>query len=111
MRPHSLLTDARPRISSMPRQKTEAAAYLNLYKLSVEKKRLQYELETIEQRREHVQARLVSLESQIAEMSQSAELLKNESAATQPIAQPVFAKSVKQGAPDTAAFKTVFLEY
>ncbi|MCY7276637.1 MAG: hypothetical protein LH702_23605 [Phormidesmis sp. CAN_BIN44] len=68
MRPYCSLTDARPKISSMPRPKTEAAAYLNLYKLSVEKKRLQYELDTIEQRRERIQKRLVFLENQVAEL-------------------------------------------
>lgn len=111
MRPYCSLTDARPRISSMPRQKTEAAAYLSLYKLSIEKKRLQYELETIEQRSQSIQKRLVLLESQVAEASQSAELMKNESAAIQPIVQPTVSRITKQVAPNASAFKTLFLEY
>ncbi len=110
MRPYCSLTDARPRISSMPRQTTEAAAYLSLYKLSIEKKRLEYELETIEQRRQSIQKRLVLLESQVAEASQSAESMRND-AATQPIVQPAASRIAKQATPDPAAFKTLFLEY
>ena len=110
MRPYCSLTDARPRISSMPRQKTEAAAYLSLYKLSIEKKRLQYELETIEQRRQSIQKRLVLLESQVAEASRSAESMRND-AATQLIVQPAASRIAKQTAPNPAAFKTLFLEY
>ena len=102
MRPHCSLTDARPKISSMPRPKTEAAAYLNLYKLAVEKKRLQYELDTIEQRRERIQKRLVFLESQVAEL-----------APPQPVqdVRPSVHSIVSKTTPDKAAFKTMFLEY
>ena len=95
----------------MPRQKTEAAAYLNLYKLSVEKKRLQYELDTIEQRRQRIQKRLAFLESQVVEMGQAAEIMRNESASGSPIASPARSKITKQAAPDTAAFEMLFLEY
>jgi len=104
MRPYASQTGSRPQISTMPRQKTEAAAYLNLYKLSVEKNRLQYELETIEQRRQHIQKRLSFLDSQVAELEKSTEKLGTEAPrVTRPI--------VKQAAPDAASFNTLFLEY
>lgn len=103
MRPYSSLIDARPKISSMPRPKTEAAAYLNLYKLSVEKKRLQYELDTIEQRRERIQKRLVFLESQAVELQKTPQPAEE----VRPSARSI----VSTASPDKAAFKTMFLEY
>ncbi|HTL89611.1 MAG TPA: hypothetical protein VL134_09435 [Leptolyngbya sp.] len=98
MRPNSL-TDSRPNISTMPRPQTEASAYLNLYKLSIEKKRLQYELDTIEQRRHRIQKRLSFLESQVAEMQRSAQ-----------VTTPKLAPVMKNSAPDSA-LDTLFLEY
>ncbi|KAM3104145.1 hypothetical protein [Phormidesmis sp. 146-35] len=104
MRPYASQTETRPRISTMPRQQTEAAAYLNLYKLSVEKKRLQYELETIEQRRQRIEKRLAFLDSQVAELEKSAERLGTQAPRVNyPIA--------KQAVPDVASFNTLFLEY
>ncbi len=49
--------------STLPRPKTEAATYLNLYKLTIEKKRLEHELESIEVRRHRIQKRLTFLGS------------------------------------------------
>lgn len=88
----------RPKISSMPRQKTEAAAYLDLYKLAVEKKRLQVELETIEQRRLLIQKRLTVLNSQMPE-SVCLEQVK--------LTNPV----VESAELNTTSFKTQSLEY
>ncbi|MBW4439963.1 MAG: hypothetical protein KME10_01745 [Plectolyngbya sp. WJT66-NPBG17] len=96
MRP-TPLTDSRPKISTMPRPQTEATAYLNLYKLSIEKKRLQYELDSIDQRRHRIQKRLSFLESQVAEMQQSAPV-------------PKLVPVTKNSAPDSA-LNTLFLEY
>lgn len=67
------LSDSCPKLSTMPRPQTEATAYLNLYKLAIEKKRLQYELDSIEQRRHRIQKRLSFLESQVAEVQQAAQ--------------------------------------
>jgi hypothetical protein len=82
--------------STLPRPKTEAAAYLNLYKLTIEKKRLEHELESIEVRRHRIQKRLTFLSSQVAELDRSATCKT---------------PATKQAAPDTAAFNTLFLEY
>jgi len=98
MRPNSL-TDSRPKISTMPRPQTEATAYLNLYKLSIEKKRLQSELDSIEQRRYRIQKRLSFLESQVAEMQRA-----NSTSPTK------LASVTKNSAPDSA-LNTLFLEY
>jgi hypothetical protein len=104
MRPYASQTENRPRISTMPRQNTEAAAYLNLYKLSVEKKRLQYELETIDQRRQRIQKRLAFLDSQVTELEKSPEKLGTD---TPKVMCPI----ARKAAPDTASFNTLYLEY
>jgi len=49
----------------MPRPKTEATAYLNIYKLTVEKKRLQDELKHMEERKSQIEHRLTSLYQEI----------------------------------------------
>ncbi|MEB3289171.1 MAG: hypothetical protein VKI82_04595 [Leptolyngbya sp.] len=53
-----------PKVSTLPRQRTEAAHYLDLYKLTVEKKRIQQELETLEKRRERLYARLAEIDQE-----------------------------------------------
>lgn len=70
----------RPKISTMPRQKTEAAAILDLYKLVVEKKRLQQELGNLEQRRQQIDQRLAVLERQIVVTEQDVEKLRGQEA-------------------------------
>lgn len=90
------LTDSRPKISTMPRPQTEATAYLNLYKLAIEKKRLQTELDSIEQRRHRIQKRLSFLESQVSEMQRAS--------------TPKLTSVTKISASDSA-LNTLFLEY
>ncbi|MFQ4135438.1 gas vesicle protein GvpV [Nodosilinea sp. PGN35] len=51
-----------PKVSTMPRQQTEAAQYLDMYKLTVEKKRLQQELEYIDERRQRLCDRLAEID-------------------------------------------------
>jgi hypothetical protein len=58
----------RSQISTMPRPKTEAAAYLNAYKLTTEKARLQQELANLKQREQRIQKQLAFIESQVAEI-------------------------------------------
>lgn len=105
MRPTSSLAESRSKLSSMPRQKTESAAYLNLYKLSVEKKRLEHELETIEVRRSRIQKRLAFLNSQVAELDRNAQKNKKDNPSEHA------SLIAREAAPDTTAFNTLFLEY
>lgn len=56
------------KVSTMPRQQSEAAQYLNAYKLTIEKKRLQQELDSLAQRRDRIQKRLDILEHQLEEI-------------------------------------------
>ena len=54
----------RPKLSSIPRRNTEASIYLNIYKMTVEKERLQQELANIESRRTQIKDRIDLLKQQ-----------------------------------------------
>ncbi|MBP0028615.1 hypothetical protein [Roseofilum sp. Guam] len=54
-----------PKISTIPRQQSEASDYLNLYQLAVEKQRLSQELQTIEQRSQQIEKRLAVINHQM----------------------------------------------
>lgn len=94
----------RPKVSTLPRQKTEASAYLDIYKLVAEKKRLQQELAQVEQRRDRILKRLETLESQILGLEQTAQQLRRNDGIQAPAITPT-----NSSQPD--AFKTFFLEY
>jgi predicted nuclease with TOPRIM domain len=104
MRPQKHQNQPRPQISTMPRQNTEAAAYLDIYKLVNEKKRLQKELETLEQKRDRIQHRLAAIETQVANLEKDAHQLRD--------ALPTVPKPVAQGQTvELGSFSTLFLEY
>ena len=73
-----------PKISTMPRQRSEAAHYLDIYKLTIEKKRLRQELVAIEQRRHRIQERLDLLEEQVTTLEQGAQDLRAETSPSVP---------------------------
>ncbi len=105
MRPHLQQGKIRPKVSTMPRQKTEAAAYLDIYKLVNEKKRLQQELETLEQRKERIQQRLQMIETQVEQLEQCAHDLRED--------EPIAPRPTTFKAPltESSDFNTLFLEY
>jgi chaperonin cofactor prefoldin len=106
MRPQPAKGEIRPKISTMPRQKTEAAAYLNIYKLTIEKKRLQQELDSLEERRQHLQKRLALITSQVTELEKNAQDLRIPSPST-----PLLPTQPQNSTTDSAGFNTLFLEY
>lgn len=61
-----------PKVSTLPRPRSEAAQYLDMYKLAVEKKRLEQELTYLEQRRARVQTRLAKISDQVDSMEAGA---------------------------------------
>ncbi len=65
----------RPKVSTLPRQKIEASAYLDIYKLVSEKKRPQQELAQVEQRHDRILKRPETLESQLLGLEQTAQQL------------------------------------
>lgn len=118
MRPHRSKGQIVPKVSTMPRAKTEAAAYLEIYKLVNEKKRLQHELEQLEQRREIIQKRLEVLTQQVDNLETSAHHLRDQPSEsvkpTQPSvpAKPSGTKPIAhKPASGTEDFKTFFLEF
>ncbi|QLE49093.1 hypothetical protein FD724_13850 [Nostoc sp. C057] len=52
------------KFSTMPPQRSQATAYLNAYKMMLEKERLEEELKKLEARRHQIQQRLAILNSQ-----------------------------------------------
>ncbi|MBD0334961.1 MAG: hypothetical protein ICV62_05700 [Cyanobacteria bacterium Co-bin13] len=66
-----------PKISTLPRQRTEAAHYLDLYKLTVEKKRLQQELQSLEERQQQIKQRLEELDVHTIALDEGAQQLRD----------------------------------
>ena len=102
----------------MPRPKTEASAYLNAYKLTTEKQRLQQELVSLTLRQQKIQAQLAFIDSQVAEIEkglgqhrsqQSAAVLAHISVQALPPAKAMaLSADVSSGSPQ---FETMLLEY
>jgi len=103
MYPSLAKREIRPKFSSMPRQQSEAA-YLDTYKLAIEKKRLQQELQTIEQRRQQISKRLASIDAQVSQLEKSIEHMQ--------ISNPeVLETIVPKQIPEPGAYSTMFFEY
>lgn len=84
MRPPRYQRTITPKISSIPRQKTEETLYRTLYQLAVEKKRLQQELEHLNQRCQTITQRLEMIETQIQGLDTDVKNLATEQKTTQP---------------------------
>lgn len=84
MRPPRQQRTITPRISSIPRQKTEETLYRTLYQLAVEKKRLQQELDHLNQRCQTITQRLEMIETQIQGLDTDVKNLATEQKPTPP---------------------------
>jgi cell division septum initiation protein DivIVA len=99
----------------MPRQKSQATAYLDIYKLQLEKKRLQHRVLELEQQTQQIYLRLKEIDSQIVSIQASADSLERSEAASprwsptglRPSSQPSAIPS--QRASNT--FKTFVVDY
>lgn len=90
----------------MPRQQSEPAALLDLHKLVVEKKRLQTELHSIEERQQHIIQRLAVIENHVARVDKQIQQMRaNETPSSKP--QPNPSSQAAHG----SSFDTIFLEY
>lgn len=96
----------RPKISTMPRRKSEAAAFLNIYKLVIEKKRLQEELNNIEDRREQIQQRTAILDQQIAMLEGNVQQIRQQDDRSMRSL-----RSIPHSSTASEGFDTLFLEY
>ena len=96
----------RPKVSTMPRPQTEAAAFLDIYKLVVEKKRLQGELVSMDDRRQQISDRLAILETQIVHMEAAVQTLRGI-----PVTAPTQALQAKPPSQSSHTFDMLFEEY
>lgn len=111
MRRSPIRSNIRPKISSMPRQKSEAAAFLDIYKLVVEKKRLQQELNSIETRQGQIHARLNVLEQQIQTLENRAQALRQAGKLPEAEARAIEKTLHSAVAEPSGQFKTITLDY
>jgi len=102
-----------PKVSTMPRQQSESAHHLNAYKLTIEKKRLQQEMDSLAKRRELIQERLAGIEQQLAALEYEARQYRSSSPSHQPSSSEpnsVIYPPTHQ-TPDPADFRTVMWDY
>lgn len=95
----------RPKISTMPRNNSEASKQLELYKLVTEQQRIQQELIFMEQRIQQLKERLTVLDSQRSSTEKSIQDLRK--------VVPGSPKNTvrPQAAIETSKFQTYYLEY
>lgn len=111
MRRLSTRISNRPKISTMPRPQTEAAAFLDIYKLVVEKKRLQAELESMDGRRQQIGDRLAVLETQITHMEASVQHLRDMPVADSTQTAQTAMPTLIHQSPSPNTFDMLFEEY
>ena len=103
-----------PKLSSMPRQRSEATTYLTVYKNVVEKERLQKELENLERRCNQIKERLAVLDEQTNKelKSQSQQPMKSKKSSMNKLTSKKLEKSQTR-TPETpkSKFKTITLGY
>ena len=95
----------RPKISTMPRNNSEASKQLELYKLVTEKQRIQQELVFMEQRTQQLKQRLAVLDNQINSTEKSIQDSRK------PVPTSVKNTTRSQFAVETSNFQTYYLEY
>ncbi|MBN3875782.1 MULTISPECIES: gas vesicle protein [unclassified Nostoc] len=78
----------RPKISTMPRNQSEASNQLELYKLITEKQRIKQELVFIEQRKVLLTKDLSTLQSQIDATDKNIKHLRGSELRVPPVARP-----------------------
>jgi septal ring factor EnvC (AmiA/AmiB activator) len=88
MRPFRSQRPILPKISTMPRAKTEAMVYRSLYQLAVEKKRLQEELDSLGQRFQTITQRLEQIETQIQGLETDVKQIAQPKPPTSQLTQP-----------------------
>lgn len=78
----------RPKISTMPRNQSEASNQLELYKLITEKQRIKQELAFIDQRKWLLTKRLSTLQNQIDTTENNIKHLRDSKSVIPPVARP-----------------------
>lgn len=103
------VNQVRPQISSMPRDRSEAAEQLELYRLVAKRQRIQRELKLIEDRRQLLEQQLGTLDAKIGDTeTRIQELRRSDSApnSTTPNTSPGPSSTVNNKAPKKEVKKT-----
>lgn len=102
-RPHQ--RSIHPKISSMPRKQSEATAHLEIYKMSVEKNRLQQELDNLKSREKNIIKRLAEIEKETEALISQVHSPQSSSPSKPP------KKSASQPLGSSFDFEEVYVEY
>ncbi|UKP00205.1 gas vesicle protein [Nostoc sp. UHCC 0870] len=94
----------RPKITTMPRSKSESSHQLELYKLVTEQQRIKQELEFIEQRSVLLKQRLITLKTQIEDTEKNIRFLRTSESGV-----PIVAQTKKVFEPNT--YQAFDIEY
>lgn len=78
----------RPKITTMPRSKSESSNQLELYKLVTEQQRIKQELNFIEQRTVLLKQRLLTLKTQIEDTERTIHHLRNSDSQISMVTRP-----------------------
>lgn len=106
---HPYQRSAHPKISSMPRQKSEATTHLEIYKMSVEKHRLQQELKNLKNREVRIKKRLEEIEKQSQKLMSE---VKRSDSVEESSTEAKTEKESQFNSPKSAFdFEQVYLEY
>lgn len=109
MASHPHQRSAHPKVSSMPRPRSEASTHLEIYKMSVEKHRLQQELQNLKTRETRIKKRLEEIETQTQQlMSKVTNSASTEEASTKATPKPESQFNSPQSAFD---LEQVYVEY
>ena len=104
----------RPKFSSMPRQQSEAAAFLDSYKLTVEKKRLQQELTSLNQRRDQILQRLATIDRTVDNLDDHAKKWRtNYATGDRPASSTTStgSRSIAPNGQQSSDIKTLYVDY
>ncbi len=96
----------RPKLRSIPRRKTESALYAEMQQLTVEKQRLNQELEAIQERQGQIHTRLQEIDQAMQQLRQDAETF-----ATTAGGDPVSPSKPRQHKSPLSQFSPMTIDY
>lgn len=109
MASHSHQRSVHPKISSMPRKHSEATTHLEIYKMSVEKNRLQQELQNLKSREKQIIKRLAEIEEHTETLM--SKVHSSQASPESPSTQEIPENSQFTAPKSAFDFQEVYLEY
>ncbi|MEN9231296.1 MAG: hypothetical protein Q6L68_10345 [Thermostichus sp. DG02_5_bins_236] len=95
----------RPKLRSIPRRKTESALYAEMQQLTVEKQRLNQELESIQERQGQIHTRLQEIDQAMQKLKQDAAIFADAEA------KPAFTPEPDGIKPHSSRFPPMTFDY